>query len=242
MCRMLPSLAQTELVSDTVLVWYNVNGVSTANRTFTLNIGATNIGLNRLDGPDGLALQDRWQHVVAVMSGQGRKIYHNGSLVAESIGSDNIVTIEGNNVRIGAWSGSGNMDFEGSLDDVRFYNRSFSDNDVAILYGNGSGDLGLTPVISLNSENSVSIMSGRVEFLKFGQPQMVTGLSESDFDVSGGTLSNLVLNGFGYDFDLSADGYPALLQIGLPAGIVSSGVSTSRGSFAIIQAVASNNC
>ena len=83
--------------SDTVLVWYNVNGVSTANRTFTLNIGATNIGLNRLDGPDGLALQDRWQHVVAVMSGQGRKIYHNGSLVAESIGSDNIVTIEGNN-------------------------------------------------------------------------------------------------------------------------------------------------
>ena len=66
--------------ADTVLVWYNVNGVSTANRTFTFNIGTTSIGLNRLDGPDGLALQDRWQHVVAVMSGQGRKIYHNGSL------------------------------------------------------------------------------------------------------------------------------------------------------------------
>ena len=49
------------------------------------------------------------------MSGQGRKIYHNGVLVADSIGADNIVTIEGNNVRIGAWSGSGNMDFEGSL-------------------------------------------------------------------------------------------------------------------------------
>ena len=81
--------------ADTVLVWYNVNGVSTANRTFTLNIGSTSIGLNRLDGPDGLALQDRWQHVVAVMSGQGRKIYHNGLLVADAIGSDNILTIEG---------------------------------------------------------------------------------------------------------------------------------------------------
>jgi hypothetical protein len=99
--------------ADTVLVWYNVNGVSTANRTFTFNIGSTSIGLNRLDGPDGLALQDRWQHVVAVMSGQGRKIYHNGLLVADAIGSDNIVTIEGNNVRVGAWSGSGNMDYEG---------------------------------------------------------------------------------------------------------------------------------
>ena len=41
--------------ADTALVWYNVNGLSTANRTFTFNIGVTNIGLNRLDGPDGLA-------------------------------------------------------------------------------------------------------------------------------------------------------------------------------------------
>ena len=86
--------------ADTALVWYNVNGVSTANRTFTFNIGATNIGLNRLDGPDGLTKQDRWQHVAAVMSGQGRKIYHNGILAAESTGSDNIITIEGNNVRV----------------------------------------------------------------------------------------------------------------------------------------------
>ena len=38
---------------------------------------------------------------------------------------------------------SGDMDFEGSLDEVRFYNRSFSDSDIAILYGNGNGDLGL---------------------------------------------------------------------------------------------------
>jgi hypothetical protein len=155
--------------ADTVLVWYNVNGVSTANRTFTLNIGSTGIGLNRLDGPDGLALQDRWQHVVAVMSGQGRKIYHNGVLVADSIGSDNIVTIEGNNVRIGAWSGSGNMDFEGSLDEVRFYDRSFTNDDVAILYGQGNGDLGLTPVITLDSANASPSTTGRVEFLKFGQ-------------------------------------------------------------------------
>ena len=49
--------------TDTVLVWYNVNGLSTANRTFTFNIGSRELGLNRLDGPDGLALQDRWQHV-----------------------------------------------------------------------------------------------------------------------------------------------------------------------------------
>ena len=120
--------------------------------------------------------------------GQGRRIYHNGVLVADSIGADNIVTIEGANVRIGAWSGSGNMDFEGSLDEVRFYNRSFSDGDVAILYGHGNGDLGLTPIITLDSANASPNTTGRVEFLQFGQSHLVTGLNESDFQVSGGTL------------------------------------------------------
>ena len=43
--------------ADTVLLWYNVNGSGTGNRTFTLNVGATDINLNRLDGPDGLAMQ-----------------------------------------------------------------------------------------------------------------------------------------------------------------------------------------
>jgi hypothetical protein len=214
--------------ADTVLVWYNVNGASTANRTFTFNIGTTSIGLNRLDGPDGLALQDRWQHVVAVMSGQGRKIYHNGVLAAESIGSDNIVTIEGNNVRVGAWTGSGDMDFEGLLDEVRFYNRSFTDENVSILYGAGNGDLGLTPLITLDHRNSGSTISGNIEFLKFGQPQVISGLTIADIDVDGGVISNLVSNGTGYDFDFAPVGHPSTAQIGLPAGAISSGVSESR--------------
>ena len=207
--------------ADTVLVWYNVNGDSTANRSFSFNIGATSIGLNRLNAPDGLALQDRWQHVVAVMSGQGRKIYHNGLLVAESTGSDNIVTIEGNHLTIGGWDGSGNMDFEGSLDEVRFYNRSFTDTDVSILYGHGNGDVGLTPVISLESNSTASLSTGRVnEFLRFGQPQVVLGFSDSDFEVFGGTISNLELNGSAYNFDFSANSYPGKLNIGLDEGIV----------------------
>ena len=82
------------------------------------------------------------------------------------------------------------MDFEGSLDEVRFYNRSFTDNDVAILYGNGNGDLGLTPIITLDADNASASTTGRVEFLRFGQPHLVTGLTESDFQACG-TFSNL---------------------------------------------------
>ena len=68
--------------ADTVLIWYDVNGVSTANRTFTLNIGSTSIGLNRLMVP---FLHCRIAgRCGGCMSGQGRKIYHNG-LLAEML-------------------------------------------------------------------------------------------------------------------------------------------------------------
>ena len=85
------------------------------------------------------------------------------------------------------------------MDEVRFYNRSFTDNDVAILYGNGNGDLGLISIITLDVDNSSLTTTGRVEFLKFGVPQSTTGLDPTDFMISGGNLSNLSQNGSGYD-------------------------------------------
>ena len=165
--------------ANTILFWYNVNASGTGNRTYTLNVGDPNISLNRLDGMDGLAEQDRWQHVAAVMSGQKRSLYFNGSLVAESIGSDNLVTMEGSGVRIGSRNQNGNFDFEGELDEVRLYNRSFLQDDIAVLYGNGNGDLGLTPIVTTDSQNSASAIHGRVEFHRFGEPIQV-----SDFDSS----------------------------------------------------------
>ena len=52
-----------------------------------------------------------------------------------------------------------------------------------------------------------------------------------DFQVSGGTLSNLTLNGIGYDFDFSVSGYPALIEIELPAGVASLGASENMSAF-----------
>ena len=66
--------------------WYNVNGSGTGNRTYTFNVENMGIGLNRLDGPDGLAEEGRWRHLVAVMSGQQRSIYQNGPFGSPSLG------------------------------------------------------------------------------------------------------------------------------------------------------------
>ena len=176
--------------ANTVLFWYNVNGSGTGNRTYTFNVGDTGIGLNRLDGPDGLAEEGRWQHLVAVMSGQQRSIYHNGLLVAQASGSDNLVTVEGSGVRLGSWNTTTDLDFEGNLDEVRLYNRSFGLADVAILYGNGNGDLGLTPIFTVDSNHSAATVQVRVDFKKFGIAQPISDFLEGDLSVSGGTVSN----------------------------------------------------
>ena len=54
-------------------------------------------------------------------------------------------------------------------------------------------------MISLEA-STASLSTGRVEFLRFGQPQVVLGFSDSDFEVFGGTISNLELNGSAYNF------------------------------------------
>ena len=213
--------------ANTVLFWYNVNGSGTGNRTYTFNVGDTGIGLNRLDGPDGLAEEGRWQHLVAVMSGQQRSIYQNGLLVAQASGSDNLVTVEGSGVRLGSWNNTTDLDFEGNLDEVRLYNRSFGLADVGILYGNGNGDLGLTPIFTVDSNHSAATVQVRVDFKKFGIAQPISDFLEGDLSVLGGTVSNFSADANGATFELSPDRFPARPTISLADGAVRSGVSES---------------
>ena len=69
---------------NTMLFWYDVNSVGNANRSFSFNLGPTGINLNRLNAPDSLAVQDFWQHLVAVVSDSQHSIYLNGEEIARS--------------------------------------------------------------------------------------------------------------------------------------------------------------
>ena len=157
------------------MLWYNVNAAGTSNRTYTFNLGSTGTALNRLDGPDGVARQAKWQHLVAVMKGVERFLYVDGELVAQmplsGLGS---LHMEGNDARIGSWSSSGDYDFAGVIDEVRFYRESFTQADVSVLYGQGFGDLGVIPILSVESMNSAASMQGRLDFYRFGCPSYWT--------------------------------------------------------------------
>lgn len=79
---------------------------------------------------------DRWYHIVTVFVGQTGKVYVNGDLkVAQTQRlPDPIEKCIGGNLRFGAsYDGDVNY-FNGSLDDIRLYNRALTDAEVKALY------------------------------------------------------------------------------------------------------------
>ena len=222
---------------NSLLLWYNVNASGTGNRTYTFNLGSTGTGLNRLDGPDGVASQGKWQHVVAVMEDRKRFLYADGQLVAEiPLSGLSSLHMEGSGARIGSWDAGPNLDLDGILDEVRIYGTNLSQADVSILYGEGFGDLGIIPIISVESENSASTMQGRVEFFKFGASQSVSGFTIADLSVSGGSVSNFSQAGNVFLFGVSAHGHPSALSIQVPHGAALAGSTpTSETAYAFRQ-------
>jgi len=77
---------------------------------------------------------DEWVHIVATYDGRYGRIYKNGELVAtkdfETIG---IIDSTANDVGIGAYPG-GSTPFNGTIDEVRIYNRALSPGEIKIIY------------------------------------------------------------------------------------------------------------
>ncbi|MDG1138462.1 MAG: hypothetical protein P8N49_02955 [Opitutales bacterium] len=225
----------TDTVSGkTVQLWYNVNGSGTGNRTFSLLAGQANINANTLDGPDALAIQDRWQHLVVVIEGQERTLYHNSKLVAHSIGSDSMISLEGSGVRLGASSHSSDFDFEGSLDDIRLYSRPFTEIDVSVLYGNGNGDLGVSPVLTVNAKNSSPSFLAKIDFFRFGEKVNVSDFNSSDITLVGGSVSDFASDGVSFTFSITPFTNPSRMSLSLSKGAAKVGL---LGSSAITEKI-----
>jgi hypothetical protein len=129
---------------STVLYWVNFDAASAAGpASFTYNVGATNGTGNRLNGTANALHALDWQHVVGVMNGNERKLYVDGVLNASLTNAvTTTITLEGQSGRVGSWTGSGNMNFDGKIDDLRVYSVALTDEDVSKIYGDaGAGDL-----------------------------------------------------------------------------------------------------
>ena len=94
-------------------------------------------------GADGqttdILVPKRWLHLVGTyQNGVGATLYINGAVETINTGVSGLINTSGNDpVTIGAWINSGTLSrqWQGQIDEVRFYNRALSAADVAELYG-----------------------------------------------------------------------------------------------------------
>ena len=97
---------------------------------YSFTLGSPVAVFNRTSGTDGIGIANQWQLLVAVMDKENRKLYLNGELVSQSTSPTSLITLEGNDGRIGSWDEDSGADFEGQIDELRIYGTSFSQADV----------------------------------------------------------------------------------------------------------------
>jgi len=74
-----------------------------------------------------------WSHVAAVYSGTRSKIYYNGNLTSEQYADGAVLQWGSNQMNIGEADDAGSH-FKGKIDEVRIYNRAFSDTEINQVY------------------------------------------------------------------------------------------------------------
>ena len=147
---------------------------------------------------------NQWYHLVTVVDREtGRlKQYINGQLTAEN----SFPAGKQGEIALGDWFIGGMPSlydrFAGLIDDARIYSVALSDEEVSKIFNNEGGDMGLVADFTAPSITDDSNISVNLRFLRFEEPVLVTGLVESDLNVSGATVSNFISLDGNFSFNL----------------------------------------
>ena len=178
---------------------------------------------------------DEWHQLVFTFDGTNFKTYLDGRWIGTSALAWPIDTNEGE-LGVGGTADGNNL-FKGWIDDVRFYKIALHSKEVEESYGNGAGDFGATPVFTLNRATSTMPVVVGLRFEDSSQNAVtVSDLNISDFQVEGGTISNLQSSGLSYTLDLNASDKPKRIVLSIPAGscLDDQNVSNSFGSVVVV--------
>ena len=176
--------------------WYEV-----ANQSFK-SVSPSVMGLNE------------WIHLVGVRESTHTKLFMNGSLVSQNVGSSGSINETGRDLYFGKYKDSNSIFSNISIDETRIYNRALSASEVQSLY-----QLESTPP-DLNAS-----VSGSVNYNgEINAPAIVwaleangTKVAEQILPTGSGSYSLTVQKGRAYDIkvfiDGTGDGYPQAYEV-----------------------------
>ena len=109
--------------------------------SLSFNSGDIGDATNKASAAEGILTVSEWQHVVAVMDGANRTIFHNGDqVITAAVSAQTTVALDGNKVEVGGSNGDADMWFEGMVDDVRVYSHALDATEIGAIYNGGAGE------------------------------------------------------------------------------------------------------
>lgn len=182
------------------------------------------------------SLSGNWSHVAATWDGSTATLYQDGVVIGTatttgriSYSSDSLTKL-----RIGNWFGNNERWFNGSLDDVRIYDRPLSGAEVKNLangiYADGDTSTSLVTLDGTLDLSTISIVSGIFD-LTAGTPDVEVSGDWNNYAGSGGLLagtSTVMLNGPGTQNVRGSTAFSALEITGTSARTVNFGSGTTQ--------------
>ncbi len=112
---------------------------NTSSNKFTFSVSSDGATANEICDTTSTYTAGQWYFLVGTYDGSDCKIYVNGTDVSSiaSSTSGNIYSSGTYNLRIGAEADDGSNPFDGSIDEVRIYNRALSSSEIGSLYNQG---------------------------------------------------------------------------------------------------------
>ena len=122
------------------------------------------------------------------------------------------------------------MDAKFELDSLRIYDRPISGGEVAELYGDGTGDMGVRPLVSGESPFAVNPTDQNITFRDAGFSLTLSGLLSSEINATGGNIFNFDSSNLSYE--LNASTQPSIVRVSLPHGaVIKDGNLSQAGAF-----------
>ncbi len=196
----------------------------------------------------------KWHQSTCVYNSTGLYLYVDGNLVASSLSSNNSLYYQNDSVAIGRDAGASSSYFNGSIDDVRVYNRALSATEISKMYSSGqvtrkqTSSSGLVGYWSMddNAGNKVTDSSGNNNVGTITGATWTTGkkgkalsFNGSDSVIDVGNPSNLVITG---DVTVSAWINPNSLDPYYEKNIIVSGRRTETSQPYTLEVSSSNLC